>query len=272
MTRRRVKVPRPPADLKPDAQARWRSVAPQLAGRGPVDLEALRTYCQVWARWRQAEDGISKGGQLTKTPQGRIVPSPLVGLAKDAGAQVLALETRLGIGAHAPEAPAASDLVTRRDLASRMGVHMQTVTKWERDGMPIAERGRKGKPSTYREADVRAWRDAREAAAKTPVGVDVAQERARKERAQALLAEQTHQARSRELLPAAEVEKVWAAEVHAVRTAVLATYTTQADRVHRAAVLEGVGGVEAELKAIAHELLRELERPDRALPAVEAVA
>jgi len=51
-----------------------------------------------------------------------------------------------------------------------------------------------------------------------------------------------------------------------VRTAILATYTTAADRVHRASTLEGLPGVEGVLKAIAYELLRELARPDRAVP------
>lgn len=156
-----------------------------------------------------------------------------------------------------------SGLLTRRQLALAIGVHMMTVTKWERDGMPIAERGRKGKPSTYREADVRAWLAAREEAAKKSGVVDVAHERARKERARAILDEQLYQARSRELLPAAEVEKSWNAEVQAVRAAILATYTTQADRVHRAAVLEGVSGVEQALKDMAYELLRELSSPER---------
>lgn len=271
---KRRQLPRPPSDLKPAAQARWSAVVGQLAARGPVDVDALRTYCQVWARWREAEDGIAKGGQLVKTKTG-VAASPFVALADKAGTQVRALEDRLGIGAAAPvvEAPSPGGHLTRRDLAERLGVHMQTVTKWERDGLPIAERGRKGKPSTYREADVRAWLASREDAAKKSGMIDVAQERARKERAQAVLAEQSYRARERELLPAAEVEKIWNAEVQAVRTAILATYTTQADRVHRAATLEGVGGVEAELKAIAHELLRELSAPAREVaPVVERVA
>jgi hypothetical protein len=163
-----------------------------LAKRGAVDLESLRTYCQVWARWREAEDGLAKAGQLTKTPGGRVVQSPLVALANQNGAQVRALEDRLGIGLPSLTAPAASDefsdTLTRRELAAAFGVHMMTVTKWEQDGMPTAVRGRKGKPSVYRESDVRAWLDAREASAQKTGQVDVAQERARKERAQGLRA------------------------------------------------------------------------------------
>jgi len=140
---------------------------------------------------------------------------------------------------------------------------MQTVTKWEQDGMPIAERGRKGRPSRYSESAVRAWQDAREEAAKTSGHVDVAQQRARKELAQAVLAEQTFKLRQRELLPRADVERVWGGEVAAVRAIILASYTSQADRIHRIATLEGVGGVETALKELAHEILRQLANPDR---------
>lgn len=98
-------------------------------------------------------------------------------------------------------------LLTRRQLAARLEKHMQTVTKWERDGCPVAERGRKGKPSLYREADVRGWLAAREEAAKNGGAVDLARERAAKEHWQAMLAEQTHRARALELLPCVDVER-----------------------------------------------------------------
>lgn len=149
-------------------------------------------------------------------------------------------------------------LLTRRALAALLKVHMQTVTKWEREGMPVSERGSKGRPSMYREVDVRAWLAARAQAAKNGTGLDLAQERARKEHWQALLAEQTHRVRARELLPAAEVEKAWSAERDAIRTKILATYTTHTDRVHRAAVIDGLAGVERALKDIAYDVLREL--------------
>jgi len=53
-------------------------------------------------------------------------------------------------------------LATRRELAEAFGVHMMTITKWERDGLPIAERGRKGKPSRYRLAECMQWYISRE--------------------------------------------------------------------------------------------------------------
>lgn len=157
-------------------------------------------------------------------------------------------------------------LLTRRELAAlpdlpgQAGpVHMQTVTKWEHSGMPVAERGRKGRPSRYSEADVRAWLAAREAAMSAPdAPLDLEVERARKEHWQALLAEQTHRARERELLPRAEVERVWGAERDAVKGKLLSLPVTHADRVHRAGALDGVPGVERALKEMVYEVLREL--------------
>jgi phage terminase Nu1 subunit (DNA packaging protein) len=135
---------------------------------------------------------------------------------------------------------------------------MQTVTKWEGDGLPVLERGRKGKPSFYDIEAVRNWLGQRDEAAKQNGTVDVAQERARRERAQAVLAEQTFQMRSKELLPRVEVERVWEAEVIAVRTRLLAIPPTFADRVYQAAIGEGIGGVERVLAESVNDVLREL--------------
>jgi len=99
-----------------------------------------------------------------------------------------------------------SPLVTRRQLAKLLNVHMMTVTKWEREGMPIAERGRKGKPSRYSQAVVSTWLTAREKAAQNGGALNLVQERANKERWQASLAEQTYAARAGELVNAREVE------------------------------------------------------------------
>jgi P27 family predicted phage terminase small subunit len=233
-------------------------VYPILAHRGAVDLEHLRTYCQVWARWREAEDGIEKAGQLARTPQGRVVPSPLVAIANQNAATVRALEERLGFtfeDGPSANGKVAGPLVTRRELAALLGVHMQTVTKWEQDGMPIAERGSKGRPSRYRELDVRAWKDAREDAAKKSGLVDVSQERARKERAQAILAEQTFQIRQRGLLPRDAIikegqayTKAWSAKVRSWprRARQLGIITTPEQ--------------EAALTELARELLTEIAR------------
>jgi phage terminase Nu1 subunit (DNA packaging protein) len=158
----------------------------------------------------------------------------------------------------------ADTLLTRNALAQRLQgltpgkpLNPGSITRWVRDGCPVVRQGR-GRPSLYSEREVRAWLHARDEEARRSGVVDLTAERARKERALAIEAEQRIAIRARQYLPAAEVEKVWTAEVAAVRAAILHTYTSAADRVHRAAVLEGVAGVQAVLRDIAHGLLREL--------------
>lgn len=134
--------------------------------------------------------------------------------------------------------------------------------------MPIAERGRRGRPSLYREVEVRAWRKAREKAAQQGGRLDMIQERARKEKWQGLLAEQQYLLREQELLPREEIEKVWAAEVSATRAALLSWSTTLADKVHRVSTLEGLPGVERVLQEAVRDVLREFSDPHRSLPDV----
>lgn len=170
--------------------------------------------------------------------------------------------------------------VTRREVAAVMGVAMLRVTKWEQAGMPVWRRGRRGKPSLYRLDDVRAWLKHRDAAAsQTPTAagqVDLVAERARKERAQAVLAEQLAATRARDLLPRHEVEKAWLAEVTAVRSRLLAWSTTLTDQVHRASTLEGLPGVERAIDKAVRELLTELSGDEPAArvetPAPEVTA
>ena len=171
----------------------------------------------------------------------------------------------------ARRAPVGVGLLTRRALAEALSVdrpqpiHMMTITKWEQHGMPVAERGRRGRPSLYRLLDVEAWLKQREESSKVVGGsiFDVQKARAEKDVAQAKLAEQTFQMRAGELLPRVDVEKAWASEISAVRTMLLSWATTLADRLHRAATLEGVAGVEQMLEEEIHGVLRELADPSR---------
>lgn len=257
---RAAKPPGPPATLAAAAKARWLEVVPRIAARGRVDQDLLSTYCQTYARWRQAEEGIAKAGQLVKNDRGRVVANPLIALSNQAETKVRSLEKKLGLDTAEPiePEPPLDDLMTRRDLAERLAKHPMTITKWESEGMPVAQRGGKGRASRYREVDVRAWLSARAEAANVSGLVDVAQERARKERAQAALAEQMFQVRSGELLPRIEVERVWDAEVVAVRSKLLSIPPTFAERVYQAAVSEGIGGVERMLAVSINEVLFEL--------------
>lgn len=150
--------------------------------------------------------------------------------------------------------------VTRREVAETLGVHMATITGWERQGLPIVKRGGRGRPSRYDLEAVRAWLAARDQAARKAVAgpLDPVQEKAARDHWQAELAEQTYKIRQKVLLPADEVERAWSAEVAAVRSKLLALPTTFADRLHRAATLEGLAGVERVLQAAVHDVLRQL--------------
>jgi len=148
--------------------------------------------------------------------------------------------------------------LTRVELARALGCNPRTIPKWQEEGLPVALRGRGGRPSRYDETEVRAWLGARAEVAKGEGSLDWSQERARKEHWQALLAEQLHKARERELLPRTEVEKAWGGEVAAVRAKLLAWRTTLSDRITRAATLEGERGVERVLDEAVREVLGEL--------------
>lgn len=152
-------------------------------------------------------------------------------------------------------------LVTRRELAELHGVHQQTVTKWERAGMPIAERGRRGVPSRYNPDDVAAWLEERKKSTGGGGLVVLTRERARKERALARLNELKYQEMARELVPADEVAEIWGAHINAVRTKLLSLPTTLTDRLCRAAK-RGPRAVERELEDAIRGVLTELADGD----------
>lgn len=157
-------------------------------------------------------------------------------------------------------------LVTRRELAAILDYSMSGITKLEQAGCPVLEPGRKGKPSLYSEIAVRAWLAAREEAAKTNGHIDVAQERARKERAQGILAEQTFDIRARNLVPVAEAQKAVDSIAVAVKTTLLAWPMAAAPEIHNAATLHGTRGVEDVLRKLVEDVLRELADPDDPKP------
>jgi phage terminase Nu1 subunit (DNA packaging protein) len=150
-------------------------------------------------------------------------------------------------------------LLKRAELAKRLGKHPQTISDWTAAGCPVARRGRTGSPILYSERDVRAWLAAREEEARAPDGpLDPIQEKAARDHWQAELARQTHEIRHKTLLPAADVERAWAAEVAAVRAKLLALPTTYSDRIYRASTLDGLAGVEKTVQAAVYDVLRQL--------------
>ena len=60
-------VPRCPAWLSPGAKTVWRRVVPELKRIGVltiIDGDALATYCQIYSRWKEAEEFLAKHGSV----------------------------------------------------------------------------------------------------------------------------------------------------------------------------------------------------------------
>jgi P27 family predicted phage terminase small subunit len=47
-----------------------------------VDRAVLAGYCQAWARWKEAEEMLSKGGSIFKSPKGHVQQLPHVSIAR----------------------------------------------------------------------------------------------------------------------------------------------------------------------------------------------
>src|SRR5262245_1216042 len=102
-----------------------------------------------------------------------------------------------------------ADLIDRRAVAEALGVHPQTVTKWESAGMPVAARGSRGRPSRYDLAACIRWHVARELKARSvaPAAIDAKAERALLARRRREELELRLAVRRGELLEAAQVTR-----------------------------------------------------------------
>lgn len=79
------KAPRCPGWLEPEARKEWRRMCKQMEELGVltlVDAAAFAGYCQAYARWKEAEEFISKHGTIFKTPSGYIQQVPQVSIAQ----------------------------------------------------------------------------------------------------------------------------------------------------------------------------------------------
>lgn len=150
------------------------------------------------------------------------------------------------------------DLVTRPVLAQTLGVNVRTVSKWQDDGLPVAVLGRGGRPSLFSLKAGQAFKAAREDHQKKAGLVDVAQERARRERAQAELIEQTHAVRAGKLLAAEELWPRLSGRIAAARTKLLAIPTGFAAQIAQAFNLEGQDGIERVVRMAIEDALAEL--------------
>ena len=79
------KAPKCPSWLEPDAKKEWRRLSKELEAMGlltSVDMAAFAGYCQAYARWKEAEEFITKHGSILKTGSGYIQQIPQVSIAQ----------------------------------------------------------------------------------------------------------------------------------------------------------------------------------------------
>jgi P27 family predicted phage terminase small subunit len=79
------KAPKCPSWLEKEAKKEWRRMSKVLETIGiltEVDAAAFAGYCQAYARWKEAEEFLSKHGTIFKTPSGYIQQVPQVSIAQ----------------------------------------------------------------------------------------------------------------------------------------------------------------------------------------------
>jgi P27 family predicted phage terminase small subunit len=79
------KAPKCPTWLEAEAKKEWRRMSKTLEAIGvltQVDASAFAGYCQAYARWKEAEEFLSKHGTIFKTPSGYIQQVPQVSIAQ----------------------------------------------------------------------------------------------------------------------------------------------------------------------------------------------
>lgn len=79
------KAPKCPSWLDSEAKKEWRRMSKLLEQLGvltEIDMAAFSGYCQAYARWKEAEEFISKHGTIVKTPSGYWQQVPQVSIAQ----------------------------------------------------------------------------------------------------------------------------------------------------------------------------------------------
>ena len=93
-------APKCPSWLEPDAKKEWRRLSKELESMGlltEMDMAAFAGYCQAYARWKEAEEFISKHGSILKTASGYIQQIPQVSIAQQNLKQMRNFCSELGL-------------------------------------------------------------------------------------------------------------------------------------------------------------------------------
>lgn len=94
------KLPDCPDWLEDEAKAEWERLAVPLYNLGlltELDMAAFASYCQAYARWKEAEEFISQHGSIVKTKTGFWQQVPQVSIARANQAMMLKAAAEFGL-------------------------------------------------------------------------------------------------------------------------------------------------------------------------------
>ena len=96
-----VTMLRCPNWLETEAKKEWRRLAPVLISAGiltSADAVPFAGYCQAYARWREAEEQVSRLGMVYKEKDTeRVRPNPYIAIARASFAEVKSLAAEFGL-------------------------------------------------------------------------------------------------------------------------------------------------------------------------------
>lgn len=94
------KLPICPDWLEDEAKAEWTRLAVPLHNLGlltELDMAAFASYCQAYARWKEAEEFISQHGSIVKTKSGYWQQVPQVSISRANQAMMLKAAAEFGL-------------------------------------------------------------------------------------------------------------------------------------------------------------------------------
>ena len=89
-----------PRHMLPEAQKEWKRLAPILMNMGlltAADAVPFEGYCTAYARWREAQDEITRHGSIYKDQEGRIRPNPYIAIANQQMREIKSLAAEFGL-------------------------------------------------------------------------------------------------------------------------------------------------------------------------------
>lgn len=94
------KLPECPDWLEEEAKAEWARLEGPLFNMGlltELDMAAFASYCQAYARWKEAEEFISQHGSIIKTKTGYWQQVPQVSIARSNQAMMVKAAAEFGL-------------------------------------------------------------------------------------------------------------------------------------------------------------------------------